>query len=288
MYKFAYVNSELENQMNAEWDSELTLELNSVRKILKKDGEIEGASVGINPAVSEPMYELMGKNFRLVYAVFPKINLIKFYEFQPVGYLIDWKTKLDLEIQVLDNEPYILQTGDHKVIANTLKKIAQGENTSYQLGLAVGSKAKKEKDVARRGQYVGKGVVELGLATSVHSKNVSAITYQVTEPIRLAIEREDEDTLHRLIAEAVLGFLPVQRTINETTRGKEELTIELIVRILYELNVTSIGGTTLPRRAQSIRALTVWVSRVAGIPIRRQGQEHVQPYIPFIYATPTI
>lgn len=287
MYSFTYVTPELENLMNSEWDSELMLELSGVRKTLKKDGEIEGASVGINPAVTAPMYELKGKTFRLEYSVFPNLKLIKFYDFQPVGYPIDWKTKLDLEIQTLEDEPYIPQTGDPKVIANTLEMIAHGENTPYYLGLAVGSTAKKYKDVARRGQYVGKWVVQLGLATSVKEKKETTI-YKVSEPIRLAIMHKDEDTLYRLIAEALLGFPPVQQTIYRTTKGKEQLTLELIMQVFQDLQITSIGGKTSPRRAQSIRALVIWVSRVSGIPIRRQGQEHVQPYIPFIYATPSI
>lgn len=283
MFQFDYATQDIEQLINQGWDCELDNELKSVLKILKQCGEIAGANVGRNPLISASMFELKGKTFYLVYSVFPERKLVKFYDFKLVAHSIDWKAKLDLEIENVENEIYIPQTGDPTVITNTLKMIYKGEDTPYKLGLAVGSTAKKEKDIARRGQYVGKCIVQLGLAKAIKSTNVPTI-YQLNDPIFSAIKREDEDTIQRLIAEGLLGFAPVQQAIYETTKGEEELTIELIETIFKRLKITELGGTTSPRRARSIRALTMWVSRMAGIPIRRQGQKHLQPYIPFIYA----
>ena len=64
----------------------------------------------------------------------------------------------------------------------------------------------------------------------------------------------------------------------------QENAMELIQGIISLVSFGDCGGTTNPRRASSLRALVNWVTRWAGIPIRRKGNDGVQLYIPYIYA----
>ncbi len=185
-----------------------------------------------------------------------------------------------------EREIYLPQIGIDRII-NPLKLIYKGENTPYKLGKASGSKALKERYVSRHGQYTARFLKELRLIEGIKEEKSSEV-YKCAPRIQASLERGDEDTTHRLIAEALLGFAPIQLIIEQTTNGEKELTKELIQEIFKQLEISECGGTTAPRRAQSIRGLTNWVARMAGIPIRRQGQKHLQPYIPYIYASQAI
>lgn len=185
-----------------------------------------------------------------------------------------------------EREVYLPQIGIDRII-NPLKLIYEGENTPYKLGKASGSKALKTRYISRHGQYTARFLKELRLIEGFKRGNSSEV-YECNARIQASLERDDEDTTHRLVAEALLGFTPIQLIIQQTTTGEKELTKELIQEICKHLEIAEYGGTTAPRRAQSIKGLTNWVARMAGIPIRRQGQKHLQPYIPYIYASQAI
>ncbi|NJM75417.1 MAG: hypothetical protein HC852_06070 [Acaryochloridaceae cyanobacterium RU_4_10] len=184
-----------------------------------------------------------------------------------------------------DEEPaYIPQIGDPHKFIKAVDLIYSGINTPKGLGIEFGSNAKKDKDLARRGDYLGRPIMEIGLAERSHLEKQTSSIYVLTDRGERIAQSNDQETRERLLAEALLGFYPVQKIIEETTRGDKELTKELIQEIITLVTFGDCGGTTNPRRASSLRALVNWVSRWAGIPIRREGNDGVQLYIPYIYA----
>lgn len=289
MYRFTYFDAQIKSMFSdrkAFWDSELEQELSSVLETLKQYGEVEGASYGIKPGVTGLVYELKGRTFQITYTVNVVRQEIRFYEFQQVSHSIDWKTALEQDLYGDEAKPICVpQIGDPHKFIRTVKLICSGVNTSKDLGVALGSCAKKDKDLARRGDYLGRPLMEIGLARRYSTANQSSSIYALTEQGERIANSSDQETCERLLAEALLGFYPIQMIIEETTCGNKELTKELIQEIISLVSLGDCGGKTNPRRASSLRALVNWVTRWAGIPIRREGNSGVQLYIPYIYAS---
>lgn len=110
--------------------------------------------------------------------------------------------------------------------------------------------------------------------------------YKLTESGKRIGCSQDRDTQERLFAESMIGFYPIQVIIEEITKGDKELEVELIKQLIDDrLSPGNHKPQTSHRRAQCLRTWTVWLSRVMGIPFRRQGAEGVQLYIPYIYAS---
>jgi hypothetical protein len=270
---------------SAFWDSELEQELSPVLEVLKQSGEVEGASCGFKPGVSSLVYELKGRTFQITYTVNVEKKEIRFYEFQQVAHLIDWKATLEQQLHDGGEESaYITQIGDPHKFIRTIDLIYSGVNTPKNLGIESGSNAKKDEYLARRGDYLGRPIMELGLAARSHIKGQSSSIYVLTDRGKRIAQSNDQETRERLIAEALLGYYPIQMIIDETTRENKELSKELIQEIITLITLDECGGTTNPRRASSLRALVNWVSRWAGIPIRREGNDGVQLIIPYLYA----
>jgi hypothetical protein len=288
MYKFSYFDTQVKSMLSNRstfWDAELEQELSPVLEVLKQFGEIEGASCGVKPGVFGLVYELKGRTFQITYSVDVGKKEIKFYEFQQICHQIDWKTTLNQDICASEMQPtYIPQIGDPHKFIRTVELIHSGVNTPKSLGIAFGSDAKKDKDLARRGDYLGRSLMEIGLAIRSPIEKKSSSIYVLTDRGKRIVQSNDQETRERLLAEALLGYYPIQIIIEETTRGDKELTKELIQQIIDRVSCGDCGGTTNPRRASSLRALVNWVTRWAGIPIRREGSDGIQLYIPYIYA----
>ena len=273
------------------WDTELEQELQPVLERLRQTGEISGASCGFNLiAPGRVYYTLTGQTFQIAYIVDSAIKQVRFYEFQQVSHPIDWKTALQQDLRNGEDQPvYIPQDGDPRKFIKTVELIHCGINTPKGIGVAIGSRAKEDKNVARKGYYLGRALIELDLVSRDQGKKGSLNAYVLTDRGKRIAQSNDEETRERLLAEALLGFYPIQVIIAETTtRGNKELTKELIQDIIFRVSLGDCGGTTNPRRASSLRALVNWVSRWAGIPIRRAGNDGIQFYIPYIYANQTI
>lgn len=289
MYKLTFFDEQVKEMLcnrDAFWDSELEQELAPTLEALKQTGEVEGASCGVKPGVLGLVYELKGRTFRITYAVNINKKEIKFYEFQQVSHSLDWKTALEQDVRRGEEQPiYIPQIGDPHKFIKTIELIHSGINTSKELGIAFGSNAKKDKDLARRGDYLGRPIMEFGLAIRSKVEKQSSSIYVLTNKGKLIAQSNDQEIRERLLTEALLGFYPIQMIIERTTVENKELTKELIQEVISITSLGDCGGKTNPRRASSIRALVNWVSRWAGIPIRREGNNGVQLYIPYIYAS---
>uniref|UniRef100_B8HVK9 DUF7226 domain-containing protein n=1 Tax=Cyanothece sp. (strain PCC 7425 / ATCC 29141) TaxID=395961 RepID=B8HVK9_CYAP4 len=287
MYRFTYFDDQIKSMLsdrNAFWDAELVQELSPVLETLKQCGEVEGASCGRKPGVTELVYELRGRSFQITYSVDVARKEIRFYEFKQMSHSIDWRTALEQDLHSGEEQPvYIPQIGDPYKFIRTVELIYCGINTPKDLGIAFGSGAKKDKDLARRGDYLGRPVIEIGLASRYQVEKQSASIYVLTERGQRIAQSNDLETRERLLAEALLGFYPIQMIIEETTYGDNALTKELIQEIISLVTLGDCGGSTVPRRASSLRALVNWVARYAGIPMRRGGDDGFQLYIPYIY-----
>jgi len=289
MYRFEYANQDLKHRLcerNTFSDIDLEQELRPVLKRLKECGEADyagGADFGCKPGIAGIVYELQGKTFKLIYTVSSELKIVKFYEFYLMSHSIDWQVALDTLSDSCEKEYCIPQIGEPKKLLKAIALIYQGIETPRDLGKAMGSLAKKDKDIARRGYYYSDFLEELGLLKIIKSGR-SSCTYKLTARGELIAKNSDIDTRTRLFAEALLGYIPLQIIINATTKGENQLTLELIGKVIRQVTKDACGGTTNPRRAKSLRALVNWVSRMAGIPICHKGQEGVQLYIPYIYA----
>lgn len=286
MYKFTYFDSQVKlmlSERKAFWDPELEQELSPVLEVLKQSGEIEGASCGVKPGVSRLVYELKGRTFHITYTVDASSREIKFYDFLPVCHPFDWKAALEQDLRENEEQPiYIPQIGDPHKFIRAIELIHSGINTSRDLGIKFGSKANRDRDLTRRGDYLVRPLMELGLAVKIQSERQSQSINVLTDRGRLIAGNSDQETRERLLVEALLGFYPIQMIIDETTLGGKELTKELIQDVISLVSRGDYGGTTNPRRASSVRKLVIWVSRWAGISIRREGIDGVQLYIPYI------
>lgn len=286
-YKFEFFNNRIESMFkdkDAFWDPELHQELMPVLKQLRQTGEILGADFGVTPGIFGLAYELKGKTFRLNYTVDAKKKVIKFHEFYQVSHSIDWETALEQDLNCKKEETmYIPQIGDPHKFIRAIALIGEGTNNPVELGVSLGSKAKKDKDKARKGDYFGRALMALKLVERSQSVENTSSIYVLTTRGKL-ISSADQETRERLFAEALLGFYPIQMILGETRHGKQPLTKELIQEIIDRVTLGDCGGTTNPRRASSLRALVNWVTRWAGIAIQRGNSDGLQLYIPNIYA----
>ncbi|MEL7072250.1 MAG: hypothetical protein AAGN15_26935 [Cyanobacteria bacterium J06581_3] len=288
MYKIECADDKTRSMIkdrNTFWDPELGKEFSPVLKQLRRTGEIAGASCGFRPGVAGLIYEIKGKTFKLDYTVNSEKKIIRIYEFRQVFHHIDWQTALERDCQRSEEESvYIPQIGDPHLFLKAITLISKGTNTPKGIGIALGSTAKKEKDQARKGDYAGRALMAFGLVERVHHKEDGHSVYALTKKGALLSASKDQETRERLLAEALLGFYPIQIIVSATRQGEKPLTKELIQEAIAEVTLGDCGGTTSPRRASSLRALVNWVTRWAGIAIQRGDSSGIQLYIPNIYA----
>lgn len=281
MFKFKYANESIKSMLSKsrQRDEILEEELSPVLKDLKEQGETSGASFGMN--IFGETFELERATFRLVYSVIPRQKIITFYEckFLSQGQRVEWQRLLLQEnFELSLGEEIALPQLGIKRIFSALECIYKGRNNAYELGRGAGSKAKNKRDVARYGQYDAEFLGQAGLIDIKQEGKESAI-YCCSEKIAKSFDDGDKSTTYRLIAEALLGFPAIRYTILEATSDNKELTLSLIQNICHSLEITRYSQKTLQRRAQSVRGLINWLARDQGIPIRREGSQHIQPFL---------
>lgn len=283
MYQFDYASLEVKQKLceyhkgGIFWDEMVEDELKPVLQKLRETGETR-SDIGIN--ICGINHRITGRTFEIVYAVFPEQKLIKFYECNFLSQDIDWREIIQRSWNLSIGEVNLPQIGIKRIML-ALNLIYQGHDTAYELGLHGGSKSKIRRYIARYGQYNAIFLNELGLIKIHKSEHQTQGVYECIEIINSGLANGDHQNVQRLVAESLLGFPVIKLAIQETTKGEKELTIKLLQDIFKQLDITDCGGKTEPRRAQSIRGLINWVAREAGIPIRREGQKHLQGYLNF-------
>jgi hypothetical protein len=213
VYRFSYFDDSVKSVLSDRdtyWDIDLQQELAPVLDILKKTGEIAGANCGFKPGISLIVYELKGKYFQITYTVDPDKKEVRFYEFYQISNQYDWESLLETDFAMAEEKSiYIPQIGDHHKYIEAINLIKSGVDTARNLGIAFKSGAIKDKDLVRRGDYLGRPLLEMGLATRRKVNRNTPSTYVLTKKGEKIAKADNYETAERLFAEALLGFYPI-------------------------------------------------------------------------------
>jgi len=170
-------------------------------------------------------------------------------------------------------------------IIKALELIHQGVTNSYELGFALGHRGKKEKYVARHGDYAKHTLEQLKLITRIREGR--GFVAEMTDKGRLIAQSSDENLKIRLLIEAMLSYPPVWQIIVAVSPSEgylsdeEVLTDELVKKLSFPEELRS--SDTSKRRSQTLKNWIKWISEKTGIPIRL-CKEGVQLSIPMVYA----
>lgn len=282
-------------------DYEISDELSTVMESLEKYGQISNAKPkrDFKLDIPEIAYELEGLTFKLIYSVSSQEKIVKIYELERKCYLQMSVLNSYIENSFYDEETElnILQVDKPTKIIETIELIYQGINTSYEIGLKLGHKGVKHKDIARHGQYKLQAARELKLAEK--SKKEGTHVYRLTEKGSLiaAIGTEinidgkiikknlnkDISTQYKLMIEAMFEFYPVRfiyENIILTGKQLEVDTIKNLIDTKFKPNHYSQKPTgTSERRAQCLKSWMVWVAGVSGIPVVRRDRKGCEIYL---------
>lgn len=270
-----------DNTYNEDLKEQFYIYLNKLRT----SGEISGCETVRVIGVVELAYLIPCREFNIVYIVYNKLNLVTVYLFDIDPYrkifqsqnLLEeaWRTEED------DLNIYIPQADRPDKILQTLELVNQGFTTSLMIGIQLGHKGKKDEYKARHGSYFCRSAVELKLLTSRRNGKYP-YTYELTNTGNYIANCLDKDTQNRLLAQAMLSFYPVQVIFDEINLGKTALTIELIEELIIQLLYPGDRECkTIKRRAKCLMRWTLWVAKVAQIPIRCTNENYLQLYLPF-------
>jgi len=282
-------------------DYEISDELSPVMESLKKYGQISNAKSkkGLKLELPEIAYEVEGLTFKLIYSILSQEKIVKIYELERKCCLQRSVINSYLRKPFSDKETEIniLQVDKPTKIIETIELIYQGINTSYEIGLKLGHKGVKHKDIARHGQYKLQAARELKLAEK--SKNEGTHVYRLTEKGLLiaAIGTEinvdgkiikknlnkDISNQYKLMIEAMFEFYPVRfiyENIILTDKQLEVDTIKNLIDTKFKPNHYSQKPTgTSERRAQCLKSWMVWVAGVSGIPVVRRDRKGCEIYL---------
>lgn len=277
---------DLENDVR----EELTLYINK----LEMSGEVCGAnfvrmaqfSENSLSVATEPSYQIPCRNVNLVYIVDKKKQLIYLYGFEvdPVKKIREIQDSLNSywEDEDEDLNWYVPQADRPDKLLRALELINEGYCTALELAIKLNHKGKKDRDKARHGSYFGRALVELGLAKR-HRNGSHSYIYELTDKGREIASCSDRWARLRLLAQAMLGFYPVEAIFHEVTLSKQPLTLDLIMELVDQL--LSPGNhkeKTLKRRAECLMRWVIWVSSVEGIFIHRPVENELQLRLPFL------
>jgi len=261
--------------------------LKSCVEQLKRTGEIKFKIVPVKqPNVNGGIvWEVNHPSFRLTYSLDIENKKIKIWTFyiQAKYQKNEWLNYLEND-PMLSEEPkplYITQVDQPQKIIYGIKAVASGKTTNFELGSALGNTGKK-RSIERHGLYFGRIATELNLLKTI--KQGRSHVYALTESGQRLASSGNPDIEVRVLAEAMMTYEPIRVILGEIHEGTP-FSIQLVQNLIDErLCPTDHTGVTSFRRAQALRTWTIWLSITMGIPIRYQGAEGKQLYIPYIYA----
>ncbi len=189
---------------------------------------------------------------------------------------------------VLDKIP---QYDQPKKIIKAIILIDKGVKDSYNLGCELGHKAKKEKDIARHGQYAMQALEQLDLITRIKIEKVRKLEPKLTEKGKLIVNAPNEDLRCRLLIEAMLKYHPVWKILVAVSKNEDQphnnmiLNDELVKNLIFPKELH--GADTTNRRSQTLKNWIKWICKFSGIPIY-VNEHSVQLPIPMLFAESTI
>lgn len=265
-------------------------ELRDFIEKLKSTGEISGSKFTCLPSVDirSGVREIYGDYFKLTYTfdgqsmsvTIWSCHILSTYEKD------EWKKYLR-ELDDIDEEKpiYITQVDLPEKIIRAVKFIASSEKSPLEIGYELGHTG-KEKSVTRHGQYLGRIICELGFGKTI--KYGRGSKYKLTESgYRIAFAKNSAIE-ERVMIEAMLSYQPMQVVYGEII-DDQPFSLQSVKKLIDEkLCPFDHTDSTSKRRAQALRTWAIWLCHKTGTPIRHEGSESKQLFIPYIYANPTI
>lgn len=267
--------ADLENHFPPEVCSEIL----SFLEVLRRDGDLSHSDC-MKGYFGKTITKISAKTFELQYQGNFKTKVLKILDIK-VKSLDLLKTRFTIQDFLSDKDliECIPQYDNPDKIIKAIELINQDVEDTYQLGLKLGHKGKKEKYIARHGQYAHSTLEELKLIK--RTRKGRKLIPEVTEKGKLIANAPDQDTKKRLLIEAMLNYQPVWKVIGEVTEAQQELTDELVKKLVFPEE--DQDSDTSNRRAQTIKNWVKWISKFTGIPIHLPGQE-LQLTIPGLYS----
>ena len=148
-------------------------------------------------------------------------------------------------------------------IIRAVELIAEGVESALSLGIQLGHRAEKNKDIARQGHYALKTLEALKLI--VLTKDGRQSIPQLTERGERIASAEDDETKEALLIAAMLNYAPVMKVIGAVTEDGRKLDDHLVKGLIFPPELR--GADTCNRRAQTIKNWVKWICHYQLLPI---------------------
>ncbi|ACK65725.1 putative transcriptional regulator [Rippkaea orientalis PCC 8801] len=275
MFEFKFADKKLQRKVRKlDFPTEVCQELPQFLEALRQKGEIAKVDYFLGN-----INRIDAHTFEMQYVSDPINQIVTILDIQ-IKSIELLKTRFSIpdswdDKDILEDIP---QCDKPQKMIKTLELIHQGLNSSYELGLKLGSKAKQNKDVARHGQYALSTLEELRLIE--RNRKGRKINLNLTNKGELIAKAPDQETQTRLLIEAMLNYRPVWLIMGAVTEGGKELTDELVKEIAYRPE--DHLSDTSNRRSQTLKNWVKFISKFTGIPICLK-EKTLQLTIPLIY-----
>lgn len=278
MFEIEFINESLQarfKNLEKSFPVEVCQEISQYLDGLKQKGELSRVDF-----YCDNVYRINGYGFDLFYRSNSQRKIVTIIEIKLKAMEI-LKSRFSISDTWDDKDVIgcIPQCDKPEKILKTLALIGQGMTDSYEIGLQLGSKAKKTDYVRRHAQYALDTLEELRLIEP-RSNNRDIAT--LTEKGKLIAQEPDEETKIRLLIESMLNYHPVWQVLGAVTEGEKELTDELVKNLVF--HQIDQESDTSNRRAQTLKNWVKFISKFTGIPIFLTGKSR-QLTIPMLYAS---
>lgn len=289
MFKIDYADQNIEgifSNIKKIFTEEVQYEINNCLEEMKNIGECSKAQLARQPNINGgTIWEVYHYSFRLTYSCDAKAKKIKIWNFHILTEYQHDEWLNYLNNNPMDNEDlkalYVTQLDKPLKLIQGVKAVASGENTPLAIGIALGNTGLK-RSIERHGLYFGRIATELNLVKTI--KQGRSHVYELTELGRRLAFSGNSDIEKRVLVAVMMDYEPIRVILGEIYEGNP-FSLELIQNLIEKrLCPTDYKKKTSFRRAQALRTWTIWLCTTMGIPIRYEGAEGKQLYIPFLYA----
>jgi hypothetical protein len=257
---------------------------------LKSTGEISGFHLTRHPCIDNRsgVREVYGDHFKLTYTFDGQSKCVKIWSCHILtSYEVDEciKTFRSANCTDEDNPIYITQVDNPDKIISAIKFIGTTPKSPFEIAHELGHKG-EQRSVERHGQYLGRIICELGLGRTV--KHGRGSKYELTKSGCRIATAKNSAIEERVMIEAMLGYKPMQLVYGEIIEDQPfslQFVKDLIDKKLCPHDHTDV---TSKRRAQALRTWAIWLCHKTGTPIRYEGSDSKQLFIPYIYADQNI
>jgi hypothetical protein len=265
-------------------------ELRDFIEQLKSNGEISGFILTQLPSIDNRsgIRQVTGEYFRLTHTFDAQSSSVKIWS----CYILstyekdEWKNNFKILNNTDGDEPvYITQVDKPAKIISAVKFIDSGTKFPFEIADKLGHKGEK-RSVERHGQYLGRIICELGLGRTV--KHGRGSKYELTKAGFRIASAKSSAIEERVMIEAMLGYKPMQLVYGEIIED-QPFSLQFVKNLIdKQLCPHDHTDSTSKRRAQALRTWAIWLCHKTGTPIRYEGSDSKQLFIPYLYADQTI